>query len=283
MSTLTAAEIKTILETATFPTNEGIEINAALMQNEERRKYPSIDIQNVTGEESFKDVPTTNTTQVFLVHLFYRYRSFGEQHEPDIKVIEDEIFDTLDANANFSTDVKISVVQSWDRKSEIFPVHRSHSILRVTAKEIKSTDGEGIPGDSITITLPSPVGTIDVIDVLADESGIIKDLDLTVDEQIYTKIRNRGLLSLSLAVGVDAENDIKDLIFVGNDISITFTKGGVASVRTANLIDIVASGTRKEVHKQVLAMESKPRFGIHLSNLTSEEIDELFERFGDRT
>ena len=257
MATLTAAEIKTILETATYPAGEGIEINAALIQNEERRKYPSIDVQNVTGEESFKDVPTTNTTQMFLVHLFYRYRSFGEQHEPDIKVLEDIIFNTIDSNANFSTDIKISVVQSWDRKSETFPVHRSHSILRVTAKEIKSTDGEGIPGDSITITLPSPVGEIDVIDVLADESGVVKDLDLTVDEQIYTKIRNSGLLSLSVAVGVDIEDDIKDLIFAGNDISITFTKGGVASVRTANLIDMVASGTRKEVHKQVLSMDVK--------------------------
>jgi len=257
MSTLTAVEIKAILVLGDFSGFEGVEINAALMQNEERRKYPSIDVQNVTGEESFKDVPTTNTTQVFLVHLFFRYRSFGEQHEPDIKALEDKIFDTLDANANFSTDVKISVVQSWDRKSETFPVHRSHSILRVTAKEIKSTDGDGIPGDTITITLPSPVGTIDVIDVLADESGVIKDLDLTTTEQIYTKIRNRGLLSVSVAVNVATEDNIKSIIFAGKDISITFTKGGTGDSRTANLIDMVASGTRKEVHKQVLSMDIK--------------------------
>ena len=106
MALLTAAQIKTILEGAVYPAAEGIEINAALMQNEERRKYPSIDVQNVTGEEHIKGYPTKTTGQTFLIHLFYRYRSFGEQHEPDIKALEDIIFDTIDANANFSTDVK---------------------------------------------------------------------------------------------------------------------------------------------------------------------------------
>ena len=94
MAVLTAAQIKTILLTGTYP--EEVEINASLMQNDERRKYPSIDVQNITGEEQIKDYPSTNLSQTFLVHLFYRYRSFGEQEEPNIKSIEDEIFDTLD-------------------------------------------------------------------------------------------------------------------------------------------------------------------------------------------
>ncbi|MBK5115263.1 MAG: hypothetical protein JJE41_16680, partial [Candidatus Heimdallarchaeota archaeon] len=122
MANLTAAQIAAILDAVVYPVNEGVEVNASLMQNEERRKYPSIDVQNVTGEEHIKGYPTKTTGQTFLVHLFYRYRSFGEQEEPGIKVLEDIIFDTIDANANFSTDIKISVSQSWDRKSETFPV-----------------------------------------------------------------------------------------------------------------------------------------------------------------
>lgn len=257
MSTLTAAEIKTILEAATFPANEGIEINAALMQNEERRKYPSIDIQNITGEETIKDYPTRNITQIFLVHLFYRYRSFGEQHEPDIKVIEDIIFNTLDAAGDFAVPgQKVTVTQSWDRKSDTFPVHRSHSTLRVTVEDIDSTDGEGVSGNQVTITFPSPIGTLDVINTITDEAGIIKDLDLTIDSaEIYTKIRNNGLLSLTVAVSVDTEDDIKALFFAGANFSITVTRGGNADVRTANPISIIASGPRTEIQNQVATMD----------------------------
>ena len=257
MSTLTAAEIKTILLTADFDEDEGIEINAALMQNEERRKYPSIDVQNITGEETIKDYPTKNITQVFLVHLFYRYRSFGEQHEPDIKVIEDKIFNILDAAGSFAVPgQKITVTQSWDRKSETFPVHRSHSVLRVTTEDIESTDGDGISGNEITVTFPDSLGPFDVINTITDEAGIIKDLDLTTaSTEIYTKIRNNGLLSVTIAVSVSDEEDIKDLFFAGKDFTITVTRGTDVDARTANPISIIASGPRSEIQNQVVTMD----------------------------
>ena len=149
MATLTAAQIAAILDAVVYPPGEGVEVNAALMQNEERRKYPTIDVQNVTGEEHLKDYPTTTTGQTFLIHLFYRYRSFGVQEEPNIKVIEDLIFDAIDSNANFSTDIKVSITQSWDRKSETFPVHRSHSILTVSADEISVANRFGFVSTSL--------------------------------------------------------------------------------------------------------------------------------------
>lgn len=256
MATLTAAQIKTILLTGTYP--ETVEINASLMQNDERRKYPSIDVQNITGEEIQKDFPTTITGQTFLVHLWYRYRSFGEQEEPGIKSIEDVILNTIDANANFQTDVKITVTEGWRRDSETFPVRRSHSILTVTAEELSSTDGSGILGDEITITIPTVSGAIDVINVITDDAGVVKDLDLATDsEQIYTKIRNNGVLAVEVAVDVATEDLIKTQTFAVDDISITFTKGGVADVRTVNLNSIVASGTRGLVQTQIITMDVK--------------------------
>lgn len=252
--TLTAEQIKTQLETIsfTFPVKR---INAYVEKNESHRKYTSIDIQNITGEEEIEIVPTTTTKQVFLVHLYYKTRATGADQEPKIKTTEDQIFDSLDALQ--STDENVQVLQSWDRKPETFPLARVHSTIRVTSEAISSTDGQGIVGDNITIELPSPVGTIDVIDVLTDEAGIVKDLDLTTSEEIYTKIRNSGLLSVSIAVSVSAENNIKSIIFAGEDIPITFTKGGVADARTANLSTITASGPRTEVQKQILTMDVK--------------------------
>lgn len=254
MVNLTAAQIKTILLTGTY--SETIEINASLMQNDERRKYPSIDVQNVTGQDKIKDLPTTTTTQTFLVHLWYRYRSFGEQHEPDIKSLEDEIFTTIDTNSNFSTDTKISITQGWRRDSETFPVRRSHSVLTVTAEELSSTSGSGIVGDQVTITIPTVSGAIDVISVITDEAGIIKDLNLgTSSEQVYTRIRRNGILALQIAVSVANEDLIKTQIFNAVNISITFTKGGIADVRTVNMNSIVASGPRNEVETQIVTMD----------------------------
>lgn len=259
MATLTAAQIKAILETATYPASEGIEINAALVQNEERRKYPTIDVQNVTGEETLKGFPTKNTSQTFLIHLFYRYRSFGEQEEPKIKVLEDIIFDTIDQNANFSTDIKITITQSWDRKSETFPVHRSHSILTVTADEITSTDGSGVPGDQIDITFPSPSDTFKVINLTADDRTIQKDLDRIDDgEEIFTKIHFGGLLVVEVEMSVTDEANIDTIISAGKDVSITLTKGGVGIPLTVNMTSRVSSATREEIQTTLVTMDVKP-------------------------
>lgn len=253
MTLLTAQEIKTQLDGVSF-TNNIKEINAFVRKNEARRKYTSIDIENITGQEETEDVPTTTTKQIFLVHLYVRNRSSGDEDESIVKTFEDEIFNSIDALQ--TTDTKVIITQSWDRKSDTFPVVRVHSILRVTSEEISSTDGSGIKGDDVTITFPAPVGTLDVIDVLTDEAGIIKDLDLETDgKRVHTKIRNDGLLSVVVAIDVPTQNQIKTMIFVGNDISVTITKGGTADARTANLNSLVGSGSRGEILTQILNMD----------------------------
>ncbi len=253
MTLLTAADIKAQLDGVSF-TNNIKEINDFVKKNEARRKYTSIDIENITGQEETEDVPTTTTKQIFLVHLYVRNRSSGSEDEGIVKTFEDEIFNSIDA-LQTTTD-KIIITQSWDRKSDTFPVVRVHSVLRVTSEEISSTDGEGITGDNVFLTLPAPVGTIDVINVLTDEAGILQDLDLEIDgKRVHTKIRNNGLLSVEVAIDVATENQIKSIIFAGDDISITVTKGGVGDARTANLNTLIASGSRGEIQTQILDMD----------------------------
>ena len=257
MAVLTAAQIKTILLTGVYP--ETIEINAALMQNEERRKYPSIDVQNITGQEDTKDFPTTTTGQTFLVHLFYRYRSFGEQHEPDIKLIEDVIFNTLDAASDLDVlTTKISVTQSWRRTSETFPVHRSHSILTVRSEEISSTDSTGIPGDEISITFPAPLGLLKVISLVSDERELTKQQDLSDDsEEIFTKIHFAGLIAAEVELNTTQESQLDTQIAAGVDISVTLTKSGTPVIVTANLINRISSATRQTVQSSIVTMDVK--------------------------
>ena len=253
MTLLTAADIKAILDGVSFSFNIKA-INDFVVQDENKRLYRSIDIENITAREETEDVPTTNTKQIYLVNLYARIGGSGSQTEPQVQTLEEEIFDALDAAQGM--DSKVIITQSWDRKHETFPVTRIKSTLRVTTEEISSTDGSGIKGDDVTITLPAPVGTIDVNDVLIDEAGIIKDLNLKTDgKRVHTKIRNDGLLSVVVAIDVPTQNQIKTIIFAGDDISVTITKGGTADVRTANLNSLVGSGTRKEILKQILDMD----------------------------
>ncbi len=252
MVLLTAQDIATALEGGTYsePLNG---INPYVVEDIGRREYPSVDISNVTSQERFRDVPTAKDKQIYEVRLYYRKTGFGDADEPNVKLLEDEIFNIIDALQ--TTDSKITITESWKREPKNRPTPHVLSVLRVMTEEIFAEDGKGIVGDDVTITLPAPAGTIDVIDVLTDDAGILKDMDLTTDTQVYTKIRNKGLLSVVISVDVDKEDEIKTIVFAGEDISVTFTKGEVADVRTVNLTDIVASGTRKEVQKQVLSMD----------------------------
>lgn len=253
MTLLTAGDIKAILDAVSFSFNIKA-INDFVVQDENKRLYKSIDIENITAHEETEDLPTTNTKQIYLVTLYARIGGSGSQTEPEVQTLEEEIFDALDAAQGM--DSKVTIIQSWDRKHEVFPVTRIKSILRVTTEEISSTDGDGIKGDDVTITLPTPVGTINVINVLTDEAGIIQDLDLEIDgKRVHTKIRNDGLLSVEIAIDTVAQNNIKAIIFAGDDISVTITKGGVADARTANLNTIIGSGSRKEILTQILAMD----------------------------
>lgn len=256
MVNLTAVQIRDILAAAVYA--EPVEVNAALLQNDERRKYPSIDVENITGDQQIKDFPTTTLGQTFLVHLFYRYRSFGEVHEPDIKAIEDVIFSTLDANANFSTDVKISITQGWNRQSETFPVRRTHSILRVVAEEISSTSpSTAVAGDQIDITLPS-VGTFKVISTPIDQYGLVKQFDLEdTDEQIFTKIHEFGLLALELALSPAQEETLRTQVNLGNDATIIMDFNGTTRNVLVNYTDTAASTTREAVRTTILTMNVK--------------------------
>ena len=253
MTLLTAADIKAILDVVSFSFNIKA-INDFVVQDENKRLYRSIDIENITAREETEDVPTTNTKQIYLVNLYARIAGSGSQTEPEVQTLEEEIFDALDAAQGM--DSKVIITQSWDRKHETFPVTRIKSTLRVTTEEISSTDGDGIKGDDVTITLPAPVGILNVIDVLTDEAGIIKDLDLETDgKRVHTKIRNDGLLSVVVAIDVATQNEIKTIIFAGDDISVTITKGGTTDARTANFNSIIDSGSRGEILTQILEMD----------------------------
>jgi len=257
MPTLTAAAIAAILD-VTY--TETVQVNAALLQNEERRKYPSIDVQNITGDENLKDFPTKSVGQTFLVHLFYRYRSFGSVHEEDIKEIEDTIFNTLDQADAFNVpDTKVSVSQSWRRNSETFPVHRSHSVLTVTTVETEATDDEGIPGDKIEITFPAPLSnTFTVISLATDERNIIKAQDLTdSSEEIFTKIHAAGLLVVEIELTFDQETNLQTIIDAGDDISVTLTKDGSARILTVNPLSMSSSADRTTVQSTLVSMDVK--------------------------
>lgn len=255
MSLLTAAQIASALEAGTYtePLNS---INPFVVLDVTRREYPSIDVENITGEEKTKDVPTTNTKQTYLIHLYYRVTGFGDADEPNVKQFENEIFNVIDALQD--TQTKISITESWSREHPVIPTPHIHSTLRVVTDEIASDVG-GVVGDNITIRFPDPLGVLDVINLITDKLSPEKDLDIDSEGiQIFSNKYLTGILDVNVVITPAQELELDDLLSAGDDLTITLTKGGVQFVKNANLITRVNSSNRKTVQTTLISMDIKP-------------------------
>ena len=256
MALLTAEQIATALKGETYsePLNA---INPYVILDETRREYPSIDVENVTGQENIEDIPTTNDKQTYLVHLYYRITGFGDADEPNVKLLEDEIFNVIDALQDTST--KIFITESWNRDHPTSPTPHIHSTLRVVTDEISSTKPGGVTGDMIEITFPLPLGTLHVTHLITDGLTAEKDMDLNVlSEQIFSNKYISGLLDVNVIITPAQEPDLDNLISLGDDISITLTKNGVNFVKNVNLITRVHSAPQKEAQTTLVSMNVKP-------------------------
>ncbi len=249
----TAVEIKAFLDAAIF-TVPVKRINAYMEMDEGRRKYTSIDIENVTGIEELEAIPTSTTEQIFLIHLYVRVRGTGAEQEPQVKSLEDTIFSTLDTQQTVETN--ITVLQSWERKHETFPVARVHSILRVSADTISSNVTNATAGNQIFVTIPPNFTDLPVINLASDEAGIVKDLDLTLSaEEIFTKIRNDGFLSLEFVLNATDEDNMRSFVLAGNNTDITLTKGPTEQDLTVHPINIVHTAARDQIQTSILSMD----------------------------
>lgn len=255
MALLTAAQIAAALDAFAF-TITLKEINGYVVQDVGRRIYPSIDVANVTGQENLRDVPTTNTKQIYKVILYYRVVGFGNLDEPDIKTLEDEIFGVIDGLQDTST--KITITESWKREPSVEGTAHVTSTLTVQTDEISSTSGQGIRGDQITIEFPAPLGTLNVIDLITDSLVVEKDLDVDADaEEIFSLMHLSGIVDVEVEITTTKEPQLDAILSAGTDISITLTKGGTAFVKTANLISRSNSAPREEIQVTVISMNIK--------------------------
>lgn len=264
MALLTAEQIASALEAASYsePLNA---FNAYVVQDVGRREYPSIDVENITGQERIRDVPTSKDKQIYLVHLYYRTTGFGGADEPNVKNLEDEIFTVIDGLQ--TTDTKIVITESWKREHQTIPTPHIESTLRVTTEEIFSEISGGVKGDNITIKFPTPLdATLKVINLITDRLQATKDVDLemnaaaTKSTEIYSLIHAHGILDVEVVISTTQEPNLDTLIENGDDISITLTKGGVAFVKTANLISRVNSAPRSEIQQTIISMDIKQSY-----------------------
>ena len=255
MALLTAAQIATALQGGTYsePLNA---FNPFVILDETRREYPSIDVENITGQEKIKDVPTTSDRQIYLVHLYYRTTGFGDADEPNVKSLENSIFAVIDALQDTST--KISITESWNREHPTIPTPHIHSTLRVMTEEISSTKSGGVVGDQITIEFSGALGTLDVINLITDSLVAEKDKDVTANsEEIFSLKYLSGLLDVNVVITAAQEANLDALIAAGDDISINLVKGGQTFPKIANIITRVNSASREEVQTTLISMNIK--------------------------
>lgn len=262
MVLLTAEDIATALIDNGSYSEPLAEINPYVVEDVGRREYPSIDVDNITGQERLRDVPTSKDKQIYLIHLYYRITGFGDADEPNVKSLEDSIFAVIDALQ--TTDTKISITESWKRTHQTDPTPHIESVLRVTTEEIFSEIDGGIPGDQITVTFPAPLSaTLEVVNLITDKLEGIKDMDyeMTTDgaenEEIYSLIHAHGLLDVMVVITATQEPNLDTLIKNGDDIAITLTKGGQTFPKIANLISRTNSAPRSEIQQTIISMDIK--------------------------
>jgi len=262
MALLTAEQIAAaiIADKSTYA-EQLTDVNAYVVMDVLRREYPSVDIENVTGQEKIKDVPTTNQKQTYIVHLYYRTTGFGDADEPDAKALENNIFDTIDALQD--TTSKITITESWKREHLPVPTPHIHSELRVVTDEISSTKVGGSTGDKMTITFPAPLGELKVTNLITDLFEANKDMDLSmtsgsnpIAEEIHTLKHLDGLVDVEVVLTPAQELQL-DALFTGNDMSITITKGTTDFVKTANLITRTNRAQRKAAQTTIVSMDIK--------------------------
>lgn len=127
------------------------------LQTEGRERYPRIDIENKSKQNTKKDVLLNSQEQRFLIHLFVKIR--GEAADEEDRVGQTETLIANQLNGWVLNGAKLNIQNfDWDRQPKLKPVKHLESILTVFVSDITSQTGAGVVGKEITMDIGSISG-----------------------------------------------------------------------------------------------------------------------------
>lgn len=164
MPNLTSAQIKTRLDLIDWAGNSLPVIRVFTnIQTEGRERFPRIDIENVSMQNTRKDVLLNTEEQRFLIHLFFRIKGSASDEEAKVSTIEGLIATQLNGWVLDSNKLNIENFE-WNRLTKLKPAKHIESSLTVFVTNIVSQTGLGVTGKTITMD----IGSISGLQVLGE-------------------------------------------------------------------------------------------------------------------
>ena len=171
MANLTSQEIKDRIDLIDWPSNSLPVFRVFKnIQTEGRQRFPRIDIENKSKQNTKKDVLLSSKEQRVLIHVFFRIKGSASDEEDKVGQTETLIADQL--TTWILNGVKINIENfEWDRQTKLQPVRHIHSILTIFVSDIVSQSGSGVTGKSTTMD----IGTISGLQSLGETGNQGRD------------------------------------------------------------------------------------------------------------
>lgn len=258
MPNLTSDEIKTRLDLIDWAANSLPIIRVFKSpQTEGRERYPRIDIENKSKQNSRSDVLIDTLEQRVLIHVHYRIKGEASDEEDKIGQIETLVTDQL--NGWILNGAKINIENfEWDRQTRLRPAKHIESILTVFVTDTTSQTGVGVTGKSITVD----IGSISGLQILGETGTKGRDsvrkfnYDASnVNNVSGGKIGNRFF---EYEYNVTRYNVIDALIEAKAYITVTFHETGQAdTVLTAKPVNQSSTTRYDGLKTTIVALELK--------------------------
>lgn len=254
--TVTTAQIKAQLDTIDWAANglPVIQVNTNL-QVPGRRKYPRIDIENVSMTNTQENVRTTTTEQRFLVHAYYKVVGRANDEEAKVSTIEDLVAASLDGFVLGTERIRIQNF-SWDRKTiNTIPRH-IETALTLLVEAIDPTNPDAVMGGDITLDTPNITG----IKILSKPNDRDNDstediLDDTLDRKAVAPINTIRSIFIEMQ-STDANLDeFRTLKKTRTPQEFTINRPTSSESVTAYIKDISASATFDDIETFVTQLE----------------------------
>ena len=158
MPNLTAQQIKDRLDLIDWTANN-LPVYRVFKstQTDGRERYPRIDIENKSKQNSKSDVLLSTLEQRFLIHLHFRIKGEASDEEDKVGQSETLIADQLDGWVLNGAKINIENFE-WDRQTKLRPAKHIESILTVFVTDVTSQTGDGVTGKEITVDIGSLTG-----------------------------------------------------------------------------------------------------------------------------
>lgn len=251
---LTAAAIKTILDALTYA--EPIHI-FDYVRPENRRKYPSIEIDNQGAELRRQDPQIQENSQRFLIHLYYRLRADGSNDIAKEKAIEDVIMAGLEAATLAGSKIFVED-KDWNRLYISQPIHYVDSTLTISVTEITSQTGSGRLGANQTLELPGSI-SLPLLSKPVDDYGITFGEAAADDgKRKVSPMWNttNGLMLFEYESTSSLDSSIETLIDAKAKISVSLKDGAVTrETFDALLIQTSKPAQYDEIERSILTLQ----------------------------